>query len=380
MSNENSSKENLNTPLINDEDLIPVEIKASGVRISFPDFYFYKIRTFCGKYIDIQDASTANNKAAIQYTANNNNNQKFLIFTLDNNYSVIAAKHSGKVLDIMDIPLGPGLPFMLIQYDFQNGDNQKFFIANDGAIAVKKTGHVWDVKSGSTKDDTPIIPYNYSGASNQKFSLENSGTASVKPPELGDLPNSPDFKTNDLNEILPDNTTPVITHATYLPYFMVKDPYYNTQQKMQNSPYYILVRRQYWEKISQRIVGAGESYKYEQTTGVARTDQISMTETTEIAIGADLGFMFKGFSANLSTSITKTLSVTKSTSTTESVSKTETVTDSNPFMYTIARAKYMLINEYYVTRANGQLITSGDATYWKVPNPNQTVTRTIPQP
>ncbi|MCU4948675.1 hypothetical protein OCF15_26920 [Bacillus cereus] len=55
------------------------------------------------------------------------------------------------------------------------------------------------------------------------------------------------------------------------------------------------------------------------------------------------------------------------------------MTDSNSFMYTIARAKYMLINEYYVTRANGQMITSGDAAYWKVPNPKQTVTRTITQ-
>lgn len=379
MSNENNIKEDLNTPLKNDEELIPSEIKASGVRISFPDFNFYKIRTFCGKYIDIQDGSTANEKAAFQYTVNNSDNQRFLIFTLDNNYSVLAAKHSGKVLDVMDLPNFPGLPDMLIQYDFQNGDNQKFFIANDGAIAVKRTGQVWDVMNGSTKDRTPIIPYNYSGSSNQKFKLELSGTASVKPPQLGTLPNAPDFRTNDLNEILPDNTTPVITHATYLPYFMVKDPYYNAQQKMQNSPYYILVRRQYWEKITQRIVGAGESYKFEQTTGVSRTDQTSMTETTEISIGADLGFMFKGFSAGLSTSITKTLSVTKSTSTTESTSKTETVTDSNPFMHTIARAKYMLINEYYVTRANGQLITSGDAAYWKVPNPTQTVTRTIPR-
>ncbi|WP_454016100.1 hypothetical protein [Bacillus sp. Marseille-Q7846] len=87
-----------------------------------------------------------------------------------------------------------------------------------------------------------------------------------------------------------------------------------------------------------------------------------MIEITEISIGADLPI-----------SITKTLSVTKSTSTTESV------TDSNPFMYTIACAKYMLINEYYVTRANGKMLTSGDAAYWKVPNPNRTVTRTIHQ-
>ncbi|SFQ92148.1 Insecticidal Crystal Toxin, P42 [Bacillus mycoides] len=265
-----------------------------------------------------------------------------------------------------------------LQADFHNMDEQKFFISDDGTIAVKKDRKVWDV-TGGTSNGSPIIPYDYHGASNQKFTLERSGSVSVTKPTIGTLPPAPDFKTTDLNEILPDNTEPVITHATYLPYFMVKDPYYNNQQKMQNSPYYILVRRQYWEKVTQRIVGAGESYKYEQKTGVSRTDQTSMTETTEIAIGADMGFMFKGFSVGLSTSITKTLSVTKSTSTTESTEKTETVTDSNPFMHTIARAKYMLINEYYVTRANGEMITSGDAAYWKVPNPSQTVTRTIPR-
>lgn len=93
MSNEN----NMNTSMINDENLIPSEVLASGKQISFPDFNFYKIRTFCGKYIDIDGGSTANEKFAFQYTVSNSDNQRFLIFTLDNNYSVIAAKHSGKV-------------------------------------------------------------------------------------------------------------------------------------------------------------------------------------------------------------------------------------------------------------------------------------------
>ncbi|GIX60526.1 hypothetical protein BPADB04_55560 [Bacillus paranthracis] len=48
-------------------------------------------------------------------------------------------------------------------------------------------------------------------------------------------------------------------------------------------------------------------------------------------------------------------------------------------MYSIACAKYILNNEYYVTRANGQMITPGDVTYWKLSSSNQTVTRTIPQ-
>ncbi|PFS55639.1 RICIN domain-containing protein [Bacillus thuringiensis] len=375
MSNEN----NMNTSMINDENLIPSEVLASGKQISFPDFHFYKIRTFCNKYIDIQDSSTANEKAAIQYTMNNQDNQRFLIFTLDNNYSVIAAKHSGKVLDMMSIPIFPGIPFLLIQYDFKNGDNQKFFIANDGTFAVKTTGHVWDVSKGSTQNGTPIIPYNYQGSANQKFILEQSGSISIKPPTTGTLPPAPDFKTTNLDEELPDDTTPVITHVTYLPYFMVKDPYYNAQQKITNSPYYILVRRQYWEKKTQRVLAPSDEYDYMETTGVSRTDQTSMTETTEISVGADLGFMFKGFSVGLSTSITRSLSVTKSTSTTESTEKTERVFYTNKFDHHIGYAKYMLINEYYVTRANGELITSGDAAYWKVPDPTRTVARIIPR-
>ncbi|PGU51711.1 MULTISPECIES: RICIN domain-containing protein [Bacillus cereus group] len=376
MTNEN----NTNTSASNGENLIPSEVLASGKQISFPDFNFYKIRTFCGKYIDIRGGSMDDLAYALQYTGHNADNQKFLIFTLDNNYSVIAAKHSGKVMDIWDTPnFPPGLPDILTQYYFKNGDNQKFFIANDGSVAVKQDGRVLDVHDGRTSNDVPIIAYNYQGSANQKFNLEKSGTVSIKPPTTGTLPPAPDFKTTNLDEELPDDTTPVITHATYLPYFMVKDPYYNAQQKITNSPYYILVRRQYWEKKTQRVLAPSETYDYMETTGVSRTDQTSMTETTEISIGADLGFMFKGFSLGLSTSITKSLSVTKSTSNTESTEISKRVVYTNPFKYQIAYAKYMLINEYYVTRSNGEMITSGDASYWKVPDPERTVSRIIPR-
>lgn len=376
-----SNESNTNTSMINDENLIPSEVLASGKQISFPDFNFYKIRTFCGKYIDISKGSTDDMAFAVQYDSRNVGHQKFQIFTLDNNYSVIAAKHSGKVLDIYSIggPFPGYEPVALIQYYFKNGDNQKFFIANDGTIAVKSDGKVLDVPKGSTSNDTGIIPYNYQGSANQKFTLEKSGSDSIKPPTTGTLPPAPDFKTDDINEELPDETPPVITHATYMPYFMVKDPYYNAQQKIKNSPYYILVRRQYWKKVTQRILAPSDKYDYTETTGVSRTDQTSMTETTEISIGADLGFMFKGFSAGLSTSITKSLSVTKSTSNTESTETTRGVGYTNPFKHQIAYGKYMLINEYYVTRANGEMITSGDSAYWKVPDPSRTVARIIPR-
>nr|WLN44377.1 Tpp insecticidal protein [Bacillus thuringiensis] len=379
MLNESTNKENTNTPLEKEKDDILSEVLASGKKISFPDFNFYKIRTFCGKYVDIQHKSTEDGKFVTQYTGYDIDNQKFMIFTLDNDFSVIAAKHSGKVIDVHYNRFSSSPRHAIAQYDFHNNENQKFFISNDGVFAVKETGLVWDVQGASNADGINIMPHDYHGASHQKFMLEPSESVSINLPTRATLPPAPDFKTTNLDEILPDKTTPVITHATYIPYFMVKDPYYNAQQKIEKSPYYILVRRQYWEKKSQRIVGAGETYGYSQTTGVSRTDQTSMTKTTEISIGADLGFAFKGFSAGLSTSITETLSVTKSTSNTDSTEETITITDSNTFNHTIARAKYMLINEYYVTRADGEEITSGDSMYWKVPDPSRTVTRTIPR-
>ncbi|HDR8053417.1 TPA: RICIN domain-containing protein [Bacillus cereus] len=370
MSNDN----NKNTSMINDENLIPSEVLASGKQISFPDFNIYKIGSFCGKYVDIPGGSTEN-KTAIQFQSQNGDNQKFLIFTLDDGNSVIAAKHSGKVMDVYYNSSGN----RIIQFDFHNSNNQKFFISTNGTIAAKQDGHVWDVYNASTQDGATILSFKYIEAKNQKFTLNKSGSVSITKPAIGTLPPAPDFKTDDLNEQLPDQTNPVNTHVTYLPYFMVKDPYYNAQQQMKNSPYYTLVRRQYWEKKTQRILAPSDAYEYSETIGVSRTDQTSMTDTTEISIGADLGFVFKGFSAGLSTTVTRTLSVTKSTSNTESSESTRKLSYKNEFRHTIAYAKYMLINEYYVTRANGEKITMGDSTYWRVPNPEQTVARIIPR-
>ncbi|KAA0768462.1 insecticidal toxin [Bacillus sp. BB51/4] len=362
----------------NNEDSVQNEIKSI---VDFPDFNIYKIRTNYNKYVDVSGDPNDNFAPIVQHDGHNGNNQKFLIYTLDNGYSVIAARHSGKVVDVRYInfpsPFPPPIKDHLIQHDFKNGDNQKFRLATEGTIEIQHDGQVWDVEGSGNK--AQIIPYHYHGGSNQKFRLEKSGSVSIKTPNIEILPSAPDFKTDDLNEELPDETTPVVTHVTYLPYFMVKDSYYNPLQKIQDSPYYVLVRRQFWKKITHRKLAPSEAYDYEQITGVSRTDQTSMTETTEISIGADLGFMFKGFSLGLSTSITKALSVTKSTSNTESTEKKEGVFYKNPFNYQIAYARYMLINEYYVTRANGEMITTGDAAYWRVPNPERTVSQIIPR-
>lgn len=354
------------------EDLQYLEELRNEIKALEP-FTFYRIRTFCGKMLDVAGQSTSNDAFVVQYPINNQKNQNFLVFNLDDGYSIIAAEHSGKVLDISERFQHIGLG-ALIQYEFRGSDNQKFLIANNGTIAVKRSGKVFDVPGANTKDIN-IIEYSFNNAVNQKFTFVRLKNFQVTKPSTGTLPPAPDFTKNDINEQLPDKTNPVITHYTNIPYFMVHDNTLNAQQKIQTSPYYKLVKIQYWEKVTQRILGPKDEYSYEKKKGMSRTDQISMTETVSMSIGADFGFMFKGFSANLSAQVTRELSVTKSTSTTEMTEETFTETYKNPFNYELARAQYMLVNEFYVTRMDGTRITAN----WTVRDDKQTVTRIFPK-
>ncbi|PEQ40288.1 insecticidal toxin [Bacillus cereus] len=278
MSNESKNNENMNLPIINDEDSIPSEIRDSRSKITFPDFNIYKIGTFCGKYVDIPGGANEDS-SAIQFQTQDGDNQKFLIFTLDDSYSIIAARHSGKVMDAYY----NSSQNRIIQFDFHNTNNQKFFLSDNGTIASKQDRQVWDVQGESTQNGARIVVFKFIDVRNQKFTLNKLGSVPVHQPTLSPLPSAPDFRTNDINEQLPDQTNPVNTHFTYLPYFMVKDPLYNAQQQIKNSPYYTLVRRQYWEKKTQRILAPSDTYEYSETIGVSRTDQSSMTDTTEIS-------------------------------------------------------------------------------------------------
>lgn len=214
----------------------------------------------------------------------------------------------------------------------------------------------------------------FNNKDNQKFTFERVENFQVPNLSKGSLPPAPDFK-NNKDEDLPNKTTPVITNYSNTPYIMVNDPTFNSQQKIQSSPYYRLVKLQYWEKTTQRVLGPGDSYEYKKTKGISRTDQQSMTATVSMSIGTDFGFMFKGISSKFSKKISSELSVTKSTSITEMTEETYTESYSNPFNYELARAQYMLVSEFYVTRMDGTRITGN----WTVRDAAQTVTRIFPK-
>ncbi|WP_090835583.1 hypothetical protein [Bacillus mycoides] len=73
MSNENNNRRNMNASMGSDGESIQNKIGDSRSQISFPDFNFYKIRTFSGKYADITGDSLL-----VQYNGHNGDNQNSL--------------------------------------------------------------------------------------------------------------------------------------------------------------------------------------------------------------------------------------------------------------------------------------------------------------
>lgn len=93
--------------------------KMINGRLALDAFVFYQIRTFRGQMLDVRGASTSDNADIIEYPANNKDNQRFLVFTLDDGYSIIAAKNSGKLFRmVQSVATNP----VLVQDSYRNVD------------------------------------------------------------------------------------------------------------------------------------------------------------------------------------------------------------------------------------------------------------------
>lgn len=91
-----------------------------------------------------------------------------------------------------------------------------------------------------------------------------------------------------------------------------------------------------------------------------------MSDTLNITVGADLGLSYKGVSAKLSTTISKTLQTTESFTNTSLTEETATRELSNSSLTKNMKvAIYNEMIEYSLFRTDGSLVTSP----WKVLNP-----------
>ncbi|CAH2465051.1 Uncharacterized protein BWGO95_03281 [Bacillus mycoides] len=195
-------------------------------------------------------------------------------------------------------------------------------------------------------------------------------------PTVGERPQAPDYSSippiDPIDKQLPQTSESVVVGAALIPSIMVKDNNASDKTKIHNSPYYTLVKEEYWEKAYSDIIPAGGSRQYTLKKGVSKTDQEKMTETVGMSFGVDLGLKFGDSSLALKSSISKTLQTEISTTTTDS--KEETTVKNTPSKdgKNTGLTVYQLVTKYTLKRTDGSAVS----TPWIVKDPEQALPRT----
>lgn len=236
--------------------------------------------------------------------------------------------------------------------------------ASNGQIGSWYQAYVdLDESNPSDNDRLFTIP----AAPRSTFSLPNL-------PATGARPNAPDYNpTGSIDQQLDQASKSAVVAATLIPCIMVNDNGASDYTKIHNSPYYVLEKEEYWEKVRSEIIPAGSSSKYTLKKGVSTVDQQKMTDTLSMSFGADLGFKFGNQSASLKYSISKTLQTEITKTSTESTESTEEKTIQSISGKNTGFTVYQLVTKYTLKRTDGSAVSGS----WSVRNSDQTLVRTI---
>ncbi|HDT6579229.1 TPA: RICIN domain-containing protein [Bacillus cereus] len=321
-------------------------------------------------------------------TPSTKDSQQFLFYELDNGYYAIVNKQTGKpITNITNgstfipslsggsiTPIDKGTRTVIPGFSWASSlwamntnnltDRQSWKITREYngkyQFQNKHDGLTLDQDAGSKQVNVRDSQY----ITNQFWEPKNKQTIHNIPQLLPNqsLPAAPRFTA--FNQILPEQTTPVVTGSTIMPAIMVTDNNWSDATKMQNSPYYRLVKKQYWKR--QEIVNftPGEEKEVTEKTGMSKVQVDSMVEKTGIEIKADLGLSFGGEKASkkgtgaLSATFTKELTTTHSTTETALEETTIKHTLKNPSTTSdFSWAKYALATEYSLERMDGSKVS-----------------------
>ncbi|MGH0945293.1 RICIN domain-containing protein [Bacillus mycoides] len=309
--------------------------------------------------------------------------QKFLIFPLDDDYYAIVCKNSGLMMKVSrdDNDNGRWIEqWEWLDEEWEQARESVYFEdrgSNTYAFQYKGTGKYMALSNRSTHDGNVCEQWEWQGGDWQYWKLTELSDSIVLPRvETYPPPVAPDYDPiGGINQVLPEKSPTVTTNTALLPFFMVNDPYYtNVLQKFKSNPYYLLVKKQYYEKIAYQILSPSEVYSYTETSGITETEQKEFEQTVSMTIGMDYGLQYKKFSASLKYEISNSIRTLVSNTVQHSKETTTTRTITNPLTQSASWTQYQLVTEYQVLRANGTPVDSP----WSVKQENHSVSRFYP--
>ncbi|PHE31427.1 toxin [Bacillus pseudomycoides] len=337
---------------------------------------------------DVYGNSPNDEAGILLYNGNFSDNEQFLFFPLDGGLYAIVNKNSGKAVTIGAGFITPtdysynreGLKqskwtgAAADKWYLRDKGNNNYEIVNQGYGKVASYARLGisgqkyvDLDDSNPSDNDRL--FHIPAAARSTFSLPTL-------PTIGTRPDAPDYREDfpgRITQQLPQTSNSVVVGASLIPCIMVNDNQASDYTKIHNSPYYTLVKEEYWDKTFSTVLPAGYTKNYSFKTGMTSVDQQRMTDTLSMKIGADFGLKFGDASASLKTEISRTIQTEITSTSTEASEETITHNVTSEAGKTTAFTEYQLATKYTLKRADGSIVSDP----WVVKNNKNTIVRKI---
>lgn len=336
---------------------------------------------------DINSGSKEDGALAILYPVKYSSNQKFCFYPLDNGKFAIVSNKSGKVMGIKSgrIHNGDGSRVDVVEGIVQNtwtgADDQLWYTRDAGSdrIEIINQGYSKAASYAYKSGFGGYIEYvdldqPKSTDLNRVFKLEKTGKRSIPYlPMKSSRPSAPNYHLSPY-ENLPEESEHVVVGSALVPFFMVKDGSASDYTKNLNSPYYVMKKEEYWEKVFSTVVVPGSTPTFEYKVGMSTEDKNEMKNTVSFTVGADAGLKFDKGSVALKGEFTKTLETVISTSSSEmeQITVSDTLNRNGSVTTDTGFTKYILVTKYTLYRRDGSAVSNP----WIVKNNRVSIIRT----
>jgi hypothetical protein len=144
---------------------------ATGVVQGLGATYTTLAARHSGKCLDVNSASTADGAVVQQWSCNGGTNQQWQLQDVGGGYFQVIARHSGKCLDVVSASTADGAAVK--QYACNGGTNQQWQLQDAGGgysrVVARHSGKCLDVVNASTADGAAVKQYACNGGTNQQW-------------------------------------------------------------------------------------------------------------------------------------------------------------------------------------------------------------------
>lgn len=302
----------------------------------------------------------------------NDKAQEWLLYPLDTGYALV---NRGTGL-VANINTNKTNPYNVFVSAYTGGNNQSWIIPDH----PDHLNDVYKLKNNATEmymslnnilpspDNISVHSEYPSSEKNDQWRIQptTSFTLPERPTDIASSPGPfPQYDGTNVAQDLPDETEPVRVGWSLVPAITIVDPSYtDLGVKLENSPYYLIEKYQYWRKLYAYDFEAGSNYEYSRTIGIDDESQTFQENDIGYSVSDDTSFSFKagennkdtgassefGFTNDVKTQMTQQLK----TSLTQTAKRMQQITQdiklNNNQSYQISSARYIKMNMLKVYR------------------------------